>query len=172
MIAIKDDKANLKYVEHSGKALEAGRLNLEDLRVKAGYCGLKVLMSDSADKSSNQNTATEAEIDAIDANSELKVAADNFVDSVNMALYLYELYLGTASASGQANYVAKLDGLYSVSQSDVREIAALMELKSAGEMRLETLYGELKRRGTISEDIDIDSEVAFAAENRNNPEGM
>jgi hypothetical protein len=172
MIAIKDEKANLKYVEHSGKALEAGRLNLEDLRVKAGYCGLKVLMSDSADKSSNQNTATEAEIDAIDANSELKVAADNFVDSVNMALYLYELYLGTASENGQANYVAKLDGLYSVSQSDVREIAALMELKSAGEMRLETLYGELKRRGTISEDIDIDSEVAFAEENRNNPEGV
>lgn len=172
MIAIKDDKANLKYVEHSGKALEAGRLNLEDLRVKAGYCGLKVLMSDSADKSSNQNTATEAEIDAIDANSELKVAADNFVDSINMALYLYELYLGTASESGQANYVAKLDGMYSVSQSDVREIAALMELKSAGEMRLESLYKELKRRGTVADDFDIDSEVAFAAENRNNPEGV
>lgn len=172
MIAIKDEKANLKYVEHSGKALEAGRLNLEDLRVKAGYCGLKVLMSDSADKSSGQNTATEAEIDAIDANSELKVAADNFVDAVNMALYLYELYLGTVSENQQANYVAKLDGLYSVSQSDVREIAALMELKSAGEMRLETLYGELKRRGTVSDDLDIESEVAFAEENRNNPEGV
>lgn len=172
MITIKDDKADLKYVEHSGAALEAGRKNLEDLRVKAGYCGLKVLMGDSADKSSGQNTATEAEIDAIDANSELKIAADNFVDSINMVLYLYELYLGTASANGQANYVAKLDGLYSVSQSDVREIAALMELKSAGEMRLETLYNELKRRGTISEDVDIDSEVAFASENANNPEGM
>jgi hypothetical protein len=172
MIVIKDDKANLKYVEHSGKALEAGRLNLEDLRVKAGYCGLKVLMSDSAGNAGSQRTATEAEIENIDANSELKVAADNFVDSINMALYLYELYLGTANANGQANYVAKLDGLYSVSQSDVREIAALMDLKSAGEMRLETLYSELKRRGTISEDIDIDSEVAFAAENRNNPEGI
>lgn len=172
MIAIKDEKADLKYVEHSGKALEAGRLNLEDLRVKAGYCGLKVLMSDSADKSSGQNTATEAEIDAIDANSELKVAADNFVDSVNYALWLYELYLGTVSENQQANYVAKLDGLYSVSQSDVREIAALMELKSAGEMRLETLYEELKRRGTVSDDFDIESEVAFAEENRNNPEGV
>jgi hypothetical protein len=172
MIAIKDDKANLKYVEHSGKALEAGRLNLEDLRVKAGYCGLKVLMSDSANNRSANSTATEAEIENIDANSELKIAADNFVDSINMALYLYELYLGTASESGQANYVAKLDGLYSVSQSDVREIAALMELKSAGEMRLETLYGELKRRGTISEDVDIAAEVAFATENANNPEGV
>lgn len=172
MIAIKDDKANLKYVEHSGKALEAGRLNLEDLRVKAGYCGLKVLMSDSADKSSGQNTATEAEIENIDANSELKVAADNFVDSVNYALWLYELYLGTAQPNGQANYVARLDGLYSVSQSDVREIAALMELKSAGEMRLETLYKELKRRGAVSDDFDIESEVAFAEENRNNPEGV
>lgn len=171
MIAIKDEKANLKYVEHSGKALEAGRLNLEDLRVKAGYCGLKVLMSDSANNKSANSTATEAEIENIDANSELKVAADNFVDSINMVLYLYELYLGTANANGQANYVAKLDGLYSVSQSDVREIATLMELKSAGEMRLETLYGELKRRGTISEDVDIESEVAFAAENANNPEG-
>jgi hypothetical protein len=172
MIAIKDDKANLKYVEHSGKALEAGRLNLEDLRVKAGYCGLKVLMSDSANNKSANSTATEAEIENIDANSELKVAADNFVDSINMALYLYELYLGTASESGQANYVAKLDGMYSVSQSDVREIAALMELKSAGEMRLESLYKELKRRGTVADDFDIDSEVAFAANNADNPEGV
>jgi hypothetical protein len=38
-------------------------------------------------------------------------------------------------------------------------------------MRLETLYSELKRRGTISEDIDIAAEVAFATENANNPEG-
>ena len=97
MIAIKDDKANLKYVEHSGKALEAGRLNLEDLRVKAGYCGLKVLMSDNANGRSANSTATEAEIENIDANSELKVASDNFVDSVNYALWLYELYLGTVS---------------------------------------------------------------------------
>ena len=172
MIAIKDDKANLKYVEHSGKALEAGRLNLEDLRVKAGYCGLKVLMSDTANSKSANSTATEAEIENIDANSELKVAADNFVDAVNMALYLYELYLGTVTENQQANYVAKLDGLYSVSQSDVREIAALVELKSAGEMRLETLYEELKRRGTVSDDFDIAAEVAYAEENRNNPEGV
>ncbi len=172
MIAIKDDKANLKYVEHSGKALEAGRLNLEDLRVKAGYCGLKVLMSDTANSKSANSTATEAEIENIDANSELKVAADNFVDSVNYALWLYELYLGTAQENGQANYVAKLDGLYSVSQSDVREIAALMELKSAGEMRLETLYEELKRRGTVSDDFDIAAEVAFATLNRADPEGV
>ena len=87
-------------------------------------------------------------------------------------MWLYELYLGTAQENGQANYVAKLDGLYSVSQSDVREIAALMELKSAGEMRLETLYKEFKRRGTVSDDFDIASEVAFAEENRNNPEGV
>ena len=129
-------------------------------------------MSDSADRSSGQNTATEAEIDAVDANSELKVAADNFVDAVNMALYLYELYLGTAQEDGQANYVAKLDGLYSVSQSDVQELAVLMELKSAGEMRLESLYEELKRRGTVADDFDIESEVAFAEENANNPEGV
>ena len=46
-----------------------------------------------------------------------------------------------------------------------------MELKSAGEMRLETLYKEFKRRGTVSDDFDIESEVAFAEENRNNPMG-
>ena len=172
MIAIKDEKANLKYVEHSGAALESGRKNLEDLRVKAGYCGLKVLMSDSAGKASSQRTATEAEMESVDANSELKVAADNFVDAVNMALWIYELYLGTAQENKQANYIAKLDGLYSVTQSDVRELAALMELKSAGEMRLETLYKEFKRRGTISDDFDIASEVAFAEENAASPEGV
>jgi hypothetical protein len=39
-------------------------------------------------------------------------------------------------------------------------------------MRLETFYNELKRRGTVADNFDIESESAYAAENADNPEGV
>lgn len=165
MITINDPAADLKYVEHSGAALEAGRKNLEELRNKMAYCGLKTLMGDSAASGSRQKTATEAEIENVDQNSELKVAADNFVDAINMALYYCQRYLGEIKANEQATVKAQMFGVFSITESDVKEVAALMELHKDGQMRLETLYREMKRRGMVADDFDIASEVEAANEN-------
>ena len=169
-IVILPADGDLKYVEHSGAALEAGRKNLEELRIKAAYCGLKALSADSTG-SSKTKTASEAEMDYIDNNSDLKVAADAFEDSLNMALWYVQRYLGEVKDDEPSKYMAKMNGMFSVTASDVQEIGYLMELKNLGQMRLENLYKELKRRGTLSDDFDIESEVAFADENADTPAG-
>jgi hypothetical protein len=162
LVGVKDPAAKLVYVEHSGAALEAGRKNLEELRTKAAYCGMKVLSGDTANGADTQ-TATEAEIESIDTNSDLKVAADNFIDSLNMALWYVQLYLGEVkSDTDKSKYKAMLEGVYTLTSKDVRELAALMELERDGKMQLETLYGEMKRRGTISDDVNIEMEIASA----------
>jgi hypothetical protein len=170
-IVILPPDGDLKYVEHSGAALEAGRKNLEELRVKAAYCGLKALSADSASVG-RQKTASEAEMDYIDNNSDLKVAADAFEDALNMALWYVQRYLGEVQDGEQSKYMAKMNGMFSVTANDVQEIGYLMELKNAGQMRLETFYNELKRRGTVADNFDIESESAYAAENADNPEGV
>jgi len=170
-IVIVPADGDLRYVEHSGAALEAGRKNLEELRVKAAYCGLKALASDSS-SGGRMKTASEAEMDYIDTNSDLKVAADAFADSLNMALWYVQRYLGEVQDGEQSKYMAKLNGMFAVTASDVQEIVALMNLESNGKMRIESLYKELKRRGAVSDDFDIESESAFAAENADNPEGV
>ncbi|NCB40970.1 MAG: DUF4055 domain-containing protein, partial [Erysipelotrichia bacterium] len=162
LVGVKDPAARLVYVEHSGAALEAGRKNLEELRTKAAYCGMKVLSGDTANGADTQ-TATEAEIESIDTNSDLKVAADNFIDALNMALWYVQLYLGEVkNDTDKSKYKAMLEGVYTLTSKDVRELAALMELEKEGKMKLETLYGEMKRRGTISDDVNIEIEVASA----------
>ncbi len=162
---------DLFYVEHSGAALEAGRKNLEDLRVKAAYCGLKALASDSATQR-RQTTATEAEMNYIDTNSDLKVAADAFADALNMALWYVQRYLGEVKDEEQATVKASLNGMFAVTANDVQELVALMELESAGKMKLEALYKEMKRRGSVSDDFDIDSQVAYAELYEEDPEGV
>jgi len=171
-IVIVPADGDLRYVEHSGAALEAGRRNLEELRIKAAYCGLKALASDSSGGGGKTKTASEAEMDYIDANSDLKVAADAFTDALNMALWYVQRYFGEVQDGEQSKYMAKMNGMFAVTASDVQEIGYLMQLKDAGQMRVETFYHELKRRGTVSDDFDIASESAFAAENADNPEGV
>jgi len=171
-IVILPADGDLKYVEHSGAALEAGRKNLEELRIKAAYCGLKALAADSSGAGGRTKTASEAEMDYIDNNSDLKVAADSFEDALNMALWYVQRYLGEVQDDEQSKYMAKMNGMFSVTANDVQEIGYLMELKNAGQMRLETFYGELKRRGTVADNFDIESELTFAQENADNPEGV
>lgn len=171
-IVIVPADGDLRYVEHSGAALEAGRKNLEELRVKAAYCGLKALASDSSSGGGRTKTASEAEMDYIDTNSDLKVAADAFADALNMALWYVQRYLGEIQDGEQSKYMAKMNGMFAVTASDVQEIVALMNLESSGKMRIESLYKELKRRGAIADDFDIESETAYAAENADNPEGV
>ena len=163
MISISDPAGDLKYVEHSGAALEAGRKNLEELRVKLAYCGLKSLTTDSG--RGRTVTATEAKLDSIDSNSDLKVATDNYADALAMALWYAQRYMGKVAAEDQLNLSVKIDGMFSITSDDVKELAALMELEEKGSIRLQTLFKELKRRNVFSDDFDIQSEVDFAAEN-------
>jgi tellurite resistance protein len=111
-------------------------------------------------------------MDYIDTNSDLKVAADAFADALNMALWYIQRYLGEIQDGEQSKYMAKMNGMFAVTASDVQEIVALMNLESSGKMRIESLYKELKRRGAIADDFDIESETAYAAENADNPEGV
>lgn len=170
LIVIKDPSANLKYVEHSGASLDAGRRNLEDLRVKSGYCGLKVMMSDTANRSGSRVTATEAEIENIESSSELKLATDNFVDSINMALWYCERYMGLTKEDEPNKHRARLEGIFSISKTDIASLAYLMDMTNTGRMRLETFYNELKRRGSVDDNLDVESELVFAQEHAETPE--
>lgn len=165
IICIKDTSANLKYVEHTGEALKCGKDNLDELRIKMAYCGLKTLKSDYTSNNSKSTTATEIKIDNIDTNAQLRVAANAFVDAVNLAFYYAEKYLGEDDPSGRMHYYASLEGIFSMTTDDINEIVQLMNLEESGKLRLETLLLELRRRNILGSDVDINAELSFAEQN-------
>ncbi len=86
LIHANDPEADLKTVEHSGRAIEAGR---QDLEKQMAMFGLTYLMP----KTGNQ-TATERAIDSSENNSALLGWALIFQDAVNLALDYTGKYCG------------------------------------------------------------------------------
>jgi len=168
IVGIKDTQANLKYVEHSGNALQIGKENLEELRIKMAYCGLKALKSDYTSNNSKSTTATEIKVDNIDSNAQLRIAANGFTDAIDLAFYYAELFMGTIEEGGtnaDSQVYASLEGIFSMTTDDINEIVQLMNLEDAGKLRLETLFLEFRRRNILASDVNILSEVDFAKAN-------
>lgn len=169
IVTIKDPTANLKYVEHSGNALQVGKDNLEELRIKMAYCGLKALKSDYTSNNSKSTTATEIKVDNIDANAQLRIAANSFTDAIDLAFYFASLFFGIISlanaATEDSQVYASLEGIFSMTTDDINEIVQLMNLEEGGKLRLETLMLELRRRNILASDVNIASEVEYAKAN-------
>lgn len=168
IITIKDPQADLKYVEHSGNALQVGKENLEELRIKMAYCGLKALKSDYTSNNSKSTTATEIKIDNIDTNAQLRIAANSFTDAIDLAFYFASLFLSIVKADAEdadSPVYASLEGIFSMTTDDINEIVQLMNLEETGKLRLETLLLEYRRRNILASDVNIASEVEFAKNN-------
>lgn len=165
IITIKDPNANLKYVENSGNALHVGKENLEELRIKMAYCGLKPLKSDYTSNNSKSTTATEIKIDNIDTNAQLRIAANSFTDAIDLAFYFASLYLSIITPAEESSVYASLEGIFSMTTDDINEIVQLMNLEETGKLRLETLLLEYRRRNILASDVNIASEVEFAKNN-------
>jgi len=179
IITIKDTGADLKYVEHSGNALQVGKENLEELRIKMAYCGLKALKSDYTSNNSKSTTATEIKIDNIDSNAQLRIAANSFTDAIDLAFYFASIFFGIISvknsATNDSQVYASLEGIFSMTTDDINEIVQLMNLEESGKIRLETLLLEYRRRNILASDVNIASEIEFAKANGaygGNPQGL
>lgn len=141
--------AKLMWVEHSGKAIEAGRQDLKDLEFQMEAFGLQLLTARPA--------AQSATGEALDANKEtsiLAMTADQLQDAIEQALEWMGVY-GGVDASPSA--VVNKD--FGVTMMSAQDVAVLLQAVTAGELSRETFIGELTRRGFIRGDIDAEDEI-------------
>lgn len=146
-IALNNPNADMKFIEHSGAAIEAGRTDCQDLEDRMMLMAAEAMMGRPGSE-----TATGRAIDSRDATSPLAVWVQSFEYSFNEALKLMAEY-------------AQMDSAPEIQMSrdfgiigNTSDIDALYNARVAGEISREAYLSELKRRGVLSETYDASAD--------------
>lgn len=146
------DGSDLKYVEHSGAAIEAGRKNLEDIENRAALLGAQVLA-----KKPGRMTATQKVIETDTEISDLQAMVLLTEDGIDTAFDLTARWLGE-----DANTVVGAVDVFKdfgISMADVQELAQLVTLRAQKQITQKTLLEEFKRRGILMDNVDVETEI-------------
>jgi hypothetical protein len=152
MVTMTSDKANMKYVEHTGKAVEAGTKDLADLENRMEAMGLQPLM-----RKPGQRTATE-----------VATTDDRGLSTLQAWIRALETLL--RDAYGMAAEWHKIGDLpddfkldifsdFKVSSFGDADLTFLLKAAMAGKLSLETFLEEIKRRGKLADSVDAEEEI-------------
>jgi hypothetical protein len=146
--------AKIQFVEHTGKAIEAGRQSLIDLEGRMIATGAELLVAKPG-----QRSAEEASNDAEANKSDLQRMAEVFEDSLNQALSFMAEMGGVDDST-----TATLHKGFAARSLSEAVGTLLVEMVRAGLIRKETALKELQRSGMLGSDIDVAAEILLAAE--------
>lgn len=147
MITSEDPQGDLKYVEHGGAAISAGRQDLLDIEDRMRVMGLEIFLP-------KQQTAAEKKIDSDDANSQAKAMALALQDALELAFSFMAKWVNKTESG---SVVVNTDFLAMFGQN-AQEVGTLLNARMAGEISRETFWAEMKRRGFLMDDFDAVAE--------------
>ncbi|MBX9754554.1 MAG: DUF4055 domain-containing protein [Pseudomonadaceae bacterium] len=136
---------DMKWVEHSGAAINAGRDSLADLVDEMRMAGAKLL---SKDKQATK-TAAQANEEAAQEMSPLETMAGRLEDCLDQVLQLFALWRGLPEGGH-----VKVNGNFDVDYSAESNLQFLLSMTNATKLSDETLFNEAKRRGALSSDLE------------------
>lgn len=143
--------STLGYIEHTGKGVEAGQKDLDDLVMRMSQLGLELITL----KPGNV-TATGKAIDTAEGVSDLGLLAMELESMMEEVLDLFGTWLNKGEEAGGTFSVFKDFGII---LSDNEDITSLQAMRTAGDVSLKTYWNELKRRGLLSDDFDPEDEI-------------
>ena len=152
LISASGEHADMKYVEHSGKAIEAGRQSLQDLEDHMRQVGAELLVV----KPGN-TTVVQTVSDNEQGMCDLQRIMQSLEDALDQALGLMAHFVGEA-AGGHVSIYSDF-GAATLAEASAQ---LLFEMKADGSLSHATLLNELKRRGVLSSDIDVGAEIKAA----------
>lgn len=143
------ENADLKFVEHSGKAIEAGAKSLEALEAQMIQTGAELLV-----QKPGQRSATEASNDAEANKSDLQRIAEGFEDSLDQALQLMADWVNEP----EGGHVSLYKDFAAATLTDA-SAQLVLALQQGGLISKTTALKEYQRRGTLSPDLDPATEI-------------
>jgi hypothetical protein len=152
LISASSEKADLKYVEHTGAAIEAGRTSLLDLEDRMRQTGAELLVIKPG-KISQVQVMAENEQQMCD----LQRIVQGMEDSLDQALDLMAQWIGEKDG-GHVQIYSDF-GAATLAEASAQ---LLLEAKGDGTISHKTLLNEFVRRGIMSPDLDIDAEIIAA----------
>jgi hypothetical protein len=146
LLGTRDPAGKFYYVEHSGKAIEAGLKDIEKIEDDMASYGAEFLR-----KRPNGQTATARALDSVESTSPLQDMTLRFIDSVAMVLYYTALWMG--KEEGGTVLVTTDFGPEKVNDIDFR---TLLESRRNRDISRQDFLEELQRRGTLPDDFDFE----------------
>ena len=140
--------AKLTYVEHSGAAIESGRQSLQDIEEQMRLLGAELLV-----KKPGSMTATQASLDTSQQQSELSAYAEQLGDAMDEVVQIMAEW-ARIPVTGNV----KVYNDFGVASIDAATEVLLLNAATERKISDETLFNELRRRGTISQDLDWQDE--------------
>lgn len=148
MIASDSEHGDLKYVEHTGKAIEAGRLSLLDLEDRMRQVGAELLVIKPGKTTVAQTVAeNEAGMCA------LQRLIEDVEDAIDAALQLTADWVGEQSGGNVT--IFKDFGVSTLAEASAE---LLHDMNIDGTLSDESLFFEVQRRGLISPDLTWEKE--------------
>lgn len=144
--------ADVKYVEHSGKAIEAGRISLLDLEDRMRQIGAELLVIKPGNTTEVQTIA-----DNEQGMCDLQRIMQTVEDALDQALHFMAQWVGETEGGHVSIY--RDFGAATLAEASAE---LLYKMRSSGSLSLETLLNECKRRGILSPDIIIKEEITRA----------
>lgn len=155
IIRSENESGDLKVVEHSGAAIEAGRQDLEDLKTEMALFGLSLLIGKTGTV-----TATEKGIDTAENASALSLWVRHLNSALTRMLKIMGMYVnkeisGTLAANDDFSGFLRNE-----------DPALLLSAFEAGLLPRDIVVEELKLRGVISQELDLKDLVAQLADDQ------
>lgn len=156
LIKNSNENAKLTYVEHTGAAIGAGQTDLDNLERQMSALAMEPLMAKTGER-----TATESAIDNASASSNLQTIAEGLCDCIQTAFTFTMLWM---KQDAKNTGTVELDCDLATPGGDPADLTALQFARTNGDLSREGFLEELKRRGTLSEEFDIDEDAEARAE--------
>lgn len=153
MISSDNEKGDLKYVEHSGQAIESGWKDLERIETQMELFGLALIMQ----QRTGNITATERAITTAQTAPFLGMCVKEFQDALNT------LDRFAAEIEGREPYSYVINSDFSLSLGSLN-VSTIYEAFKIRLLDRATVVKELIRRGEISDETDI-TEILAGLEN-------
>jgi len=150
------DGSTLLYVEHTGKAIEAGMNELKDLEDRMMLESLELLNT----KGGNE-TATSKSLDISDINcslQDLAIKLQRMIKKINNTMCDWE------SIERSGTVVVNTD--FGLQLRDGSESNILLKMRQNRSVSINTFHKEMKRRGILSPDFDSEKDITLLEEEK------
>lgn len=144
LVTTTSENADMKYVEHTGEAIEAGAKDLTDLENQMKILGAELIMGKSADR----QTAKAREIDAAEAMSLMQLTLRSTVRMIKDAYVVAGMWIGVDASE----VTVELGQTVPAEPNPTNAMVAMKDLPLTDEQ----LFEEAKRRGIVSPDAKYD----------------
>lgn len=159
-IGLREVGADLKFVEHGGQAISAGRQDLEDLKAEMAVMGLALLMP----QQTGAPTATAKAIDGAESVTELQRLVGIYENFLNEVAYWIALWSAIEETESSELPKVRVNDDYAKLLNMEAGVSALLTARAGRDISRSALIAALKRRNILPPDFSEEEDADAMAE--------